>query len=294
MDRNRATTYLLLTASMALWGGTWVVGRILAQDMHPMNAAFLRFVLASAFLTLMCLRTTGRLPRLTLREFPAVFLLGASGVFLYNYFFFTGLKTVAAGRAALIVACIPVCVSALSALLHKERFGPARILGTLLSLGGVALVISNGDLPALASGGVSRGDLMILGCVAAWTAYSLGGRAAMRTMDPVHTVTWSCILGALMLLPAALAAHLIRDFTRISLPQWLGLAYLGILATGLAYAWYYKAIHTLGASRAAIFINLVPVFALTLGCLLLAEPLHASLATGGALVITGVWLTNRP
>lgn len=294
MDRQRAITYILLTISMALWGGTWIAGRVLAQSMTPVNAALLRFALASAFLVIACRMTTGKLPRLTWKQLPGTLALGATGVFLYSLFFFNGLKTITAGRAALIVACIPACISALSAILYKEHFGPLRILGTLLSLAGVAVVISDGDPLALIRDGIHVGDLLILGCVASWTAYTLCGRQVMKSMHPVSAVTWSCVFGMLMLLPVALLSGLVTETLSASPLDWLCLVFLGTLATGLAYLWYYNAIKTLGASRAAIFINLVPVFAVALGALLLAEPVHTSLVIGGATVITGVWLTNRP
>ncbi len=294
MKQSLTYTYILLVTSMALWGGTWVAGRILAQSIHPMSAAFLRFALASAMLLLMSCRAQGRLPRLNRAQVLPVMFLGATGVFIYSYFFFTGLKTIAAGRAALIVACIPVCISALSAILYKERFGPVRIMGALISLAGVSVVIADGNPLKLLSGGVSSGDFMILGCVASWTAYSLGGRAVMKTLPPLTTVTWSCVFGTLMLLPAALASGLFADMAQARAIDWACIVFLGILATGLAYFWYYQAIQVIGASRSGIFINTVPVFAVIMGYLLLDEPIHLSLLAGGLMVVTGVYLTNRP
>eukprot|EP00828_Plagiopyla_frontata_P026650 TRINITY_DN34808_c0_g1_i1.p3 TRINITY_DN34808_c0_g1~~TRINITY_DN34808_c0_g1_i1.p3 ORF type:complete len:271 (+),score=108.25 TRINITY_DN34808_c0_g1_i1:816-1628(+) len=220
-------------------------------------------------------------------------VLGFTGVFAYSYFFFTGLQTTPAGRAALIVACIPVCIAVLSAVFLKERFGPVRVVGAVLSLAGVSVVIADGNPLALLSGGVGRGDIMILGCVVSWTAYSLGGRAAMKKMPPLTAVTWSCITGTLMLLPVSLPGGLIGDIAKARPLDWGCIFFLGALATSLAYFWYYQAISVIGASRAGIFINTVPVFAVVMGFLLLGEPVHLSLLTGGAMVITGVYLTNR-
>ncbi len=279
---------------MALWGGTWVAGRVLAQSLQPASAAFLRFLFASAFLLLMSWKVEGRFPKLRLRHMPVMIFLGATGVFLYSHFFFTGLKSVTAGRAALIVACIPVCIAATSALLFRERFGPLRIAGTFLSLAGVSMIISDGAPWTLLSGGASTGDLLILGCVASWTAYSLGGKAAMKTLSPLSCVTWSCVFGCLMLLAQAIPQGLYEDVLNARVLDWLCILYLGVLATGLAYFWYYDAIKDIGASRAGVFINLVPVFAVVLGFLLLGEVLHLSLLTGGVMVVSGVWLTNRP
>jgi len=294
MQKPPASTYVLLVASMALWGGTWVAGRVLSQTMHPLNAAFLRFCFAAGFLLLLSARAEGRFPRLPLRHVPLVAFLGATGVFLYSFFFFTGLQTVTAGRAALIVACIPVCIAAVSAVFYKERLAPLRIAGIALSLLGVAMIISDGRPWTLISGGVHRGDLFILGCVVSWTAYSLGGKQAMQHLAPLVSVTWSCVFGCLFLLPGALASGLWGEMQAARALDWSCIVYLGVLATGLAYFWYYRGILALGASRAGIFINLVPVFAVCFGFLLLDEPLHLSLLAGGAMVVGGVWLTNRP
>jgi len=294
MKRSLTYTYILLIASMALFGGTWVAGRILGQSIHPMSAAFLRFLSASVMLVFMCCRAEGHMPRLKREQILPVMFLGVTGVFAYSYFFFTGLVTIAAGRAALIVACIPVCISILSAIFYKEKFGPVRVIGALLSLVGVSVVIANGNPLELLSGGISRGDLMILGCVASWTAYSLGGRSVIKTLPPLTAVAWSCIFGTIMLLPPALAGRLMEDVVRAGIIDWICILFLGVLATGLAYFWYYEAILVIGASRAGIFINTVPVFAVIMGFLILGEPMHTSLLTGGLMVITGVYLTNRP
>ncbi|MBG0791506.1 MAG: DMT family transporter [Desulfovibrionaceae bacterium] len=293
-QRPLSLTYILLVISMMLWGGTWVAGRILAQSINPMSAAFLRFTLASIGLVVMCWRAGGGMPRLARGQVLPVAFIGATGVFAYSYFFFTGLQTTSAGRAALIVACIPVCVAALSAVLYKEKFGPVRILGAALSLAGVSVVIANGSPLALLSEGVSRGDFMILGCVASWTAYTLSGRSVMKTVPPLACVAWSSIFGTLMLLPAALADGLIADVARARPLDWGCIVFLGFLATSLAYLWYYQAIAVIGAARSSIFINTVPVFAVIMGFLFLGEPIHLSLAAGGLMVISGVYLTNRP
>lgn len=294
MKQSLTYIYILLVTSMALWGGTWVAGRVLAQSIHPMPAAFLRFMIASVVLIFMCWRAEGRLPKLARNQILPTLFLGLTGVFAYSYFFFTGLQTIAAGRAALIVACIPVCISVISALFYKEKFGPLRVVGALTSLVGVSVVIADGNPLGLLSGDVGRGDIMILGCVASWTAYSLGGRSVMKTLSPLTAVTWSSIFGTLMLLPAALMDGLPGDIQAARAVDWGCIVYLGALATALAYFWYYQAISVIGASRTGIFINTVPVFAVIFGFLILGEPIHLSLVTGGLMVVTGVYLTNRP
>lgn len=283
----------MLGGTMALWGGTWISGKILAGDMAPLSASFLRFFTAAIFLYGSVWRQEKRLPTLPLAHLPYAILLGLTGVFLYSWFFFKGLQTVPAGRAALIVACIPVCVAVTSALCFRERFNALKLTGTLLSLAGVAVVLSHGNPVSLLAHGVAPDDMLILGCVAAWTTYSIGGRLAMQHLVPTHAVMWSCVTGAALHLLPALNGGLIHDARHASWVDWGNILFLGVAATGFAYAWYYKGIQQLGASRAAIFINLVPIFAILFATLLLKEPLALSLMGGGAMVITGVIITNR-
>ena len=285
--------YFLLVGSVFIWGATWISGRILAQDMGPFSAAFLRFLAASLFLFLWSCRMNRRLPSLKREDLPGLILLGLSGVFSYNFFFFSGLKTVAAGRAALIIACIPVIICLASALIFKEPLTRKKIIGTLLSLTGVSIVLAKGNPLTLLQSPLSTGDLFILGCVASWAVYSLAGNRVMRRVNPLEAVTWSCIIGDILLLPFALHNGLLNDITH-SLPRdWGHILFLGVIATGLAFTWYYQGINTIGPARAGIFINLVPVFAVILGFVILGEPVYVSLLVGGALTLSGVWLTNR-
>jgi len=286
--------YLKLVACMAIWGGTWVSGRIVAGAMPPFSAAFLRFLIASAFLVFLTMRVEKRLPSLRREHLLQAILLGLTGVFAYNAFFFSGLQTVPAGKASLIIASTPAVMAVISALLLSERLGFTRAVGIPLSLAGVLLVISRGDPASLLAGGLGRGELYIVGCVAAWSAYSLLGKQAMAAMSPLNAVTWACVLGCLMLLPPALAEGLAEQVGRMDLVVWINLAFLGVMATGLSFAWYYEGIRAIGASRAGVFINLVPVTAIGLGVLVLGEAVTWYLAAGGAMVLAGVWLTNRP
>ncbi len=285
--------YVKLVASMIIWGGTWVSGRIVAGAMEPFSAAFLRFLTASVFLFLMTMRVDKRPPIPRREHMLHALLLGLTGVFAYNAFFFSGLRSVPAGKAALIIASTPAVMAVFSGLFLKERLCRWHAVGIPLSLSGVFVIISRGDPLALLEGGLGHGELYIFGCVAAWSAYSLLGKRAMAAMSPLTAVTWSCIIGCLLLLPPALAEGLAHTVWSVSPVVWGNLLFLGVMATGLSFAWYYEGIRAIGASRAGVFINLVPLAAIGLGVLVLGESVTWTLAAGGAMVIGGVWLTNR-
>jgi drug/metabolite transporter (DMT)-like permease len=204
------------------------------------------------------------------------------------------MKTITAGRASLIVACNPVFISLLSAFFFREGLHRGKLLGIVLCLAGATIVISRGDLPSLFRGGVGWGELFVLGCVASWVAYSLIGKVIMKDFSPLAAVTYSCLIGgAALFVPACLEdlPGLAGSFGAV---DWLGILYLGFFGTVLGFFWYYEGIRAIGPSRASVFINFVPVSGVFFGWLLLGETVNLSLILGAALVMAGVWLTNRP
>ena len=286
--------YLQLILAAVFWGGTFVAGRQLAPLIDPVPAAFMRFVLASSMLLGWLYWQLGRFPALSRRQFVGVGLLGATGILAYNLFFFSGLETVEAGRAALIIALNPVMIAIASALLFRERLSPQQLLGAVLSVCGAVIVIGRGDLPTLLSGGIGSGEWLLLGCVVSWVAYTLIGKRLLRRLSPLVAVSYSSLAGTLMLgvvfaWRGDMATTPLSDAT-----VWVNIAYLALFGTVLAFVWFYKGVHALGATRAGQFINLVPVSGVCLAVLLLDEPLTSSLISGGMLVILGLWLTNRP
>ena len=168
-----------------------------------------------------------------------------------------------------------------------------RVLGVAVALFGVVLVLGHGNPLDLFSGHVGLGELFIFGAVMSWAAYTLIGKRILAGLSPLVATTYASICGTAML---ALVTALAGD---LALPPatwqvWVSFVFLGVLGTGVAFVWFYEGVRTLGPARTAVFVNLVPVFAILLGWLLLGERVDASMLIGGAIVIAGVWLLNRP
>jgi len=290
---NLAVVYLKLLGSALFWGGTYSAGRVVVRDVGPFTASFFRFAIASVLLVLVTWRMEGGIPPLRRGQWLPVAVLGLTGVFAYNAFFLNGIKLVEAGRASMIVANNPILIALFSAWFFKERLTPARIAGILVSILGAMVVVSRGHLASLWNGGVGRGELLILGCVASWATYSLVGKVLMKDLKPLPSVMYSVLVGT-----AALAVPAFREGAAVQClaftpKDWLCLAYLGVFGTVFGFVWFYEGIQRIGATRAGLFINFVPLCAVIIAHFTLGEVLSASLLTGAALVTAGVWLTNR-
>ena len=215
-----------------------------------------------------------------------------SGVLAYNLFFFLGLKEISASRAGLIIALNPVCITVASRIFFQEKLTYFKWIGVALSLLGAILIITEGNISILFSQGIDRGELLIFGCVISWVVYSLVGKLVMQKFSALVTTTYAIWVETVWLLPFAIWEQNNR-LPDMDIFTGLGLAYLGILATVIAFNWYYEGIQEIGAAKAAIFINLVPMFAIISGTIFLKESLSAIAFFGGGLVILGVTLVNR-
>lgn len=284
--------YLKLLLTAFFWGGTFIAGRIVASSVAPQVSAFIRFSIASLFLLAVTLRTQGRLPRLHTRQIVPVALLGLSGVFAYNLFFFSGLKYIHASRAALIIATNPILISLLSALFFGESLNWIKGIGICMSVGGAMVVISQGNIADIASYRLGFGEVMIFGCVGSWVAYSLIGKWVMRELTPLVSVTYSAVAGTILLSLPALNSGLVDAIGTIGAADWISLFYLGFFGTVLGFCWYYQGIEKIGPMRASVFINGVPISAMILSAAILDEVVTPSLLVGAVLVITGVYCTN--
>ena len=116
------------------------------------------------------------------------------------------------------------------------------------------------------------------------------------SLGPLQTVTWSILLGTLMLwIASAICGELsVAALVQLGPQQWLSLMYLGVFGSALAYIGYYDGIRKIGATRSGVFIALNPLTAVILGALLLGEQLTLAMCVGGGVILTGIFLCNKP
>jgi len=294
--KDNYITYIKLFLVALFFGSTYISGRILSANLPTFTSAFLRFLLASLFLSLIVIKIFGRIPTLTPQEIYLVIFLALTGVVGYNLFFFSGLKFVTASRASMIIALNPSFITLLSALVFKERFNHFNYAGIFLSLIGVSIVISQGNLREIFLGKIGYGELLLLGCVICWSSFTIMGKVVMSrfNLKPIVVITYACIIGTLILaLPAYLEGQ-IKNMREFTWEVWISLIVLGLFGTVLAFIWFYQGVEEIGPSRASIFINLVPVFATLIAVLILGEKLSSSLLIGAVLVVSGVYINNYP
>lgn len=277
---------------MLFWGGTFVAGRALAGSVAPVNAAFLRFAIATVALAVLTRTIEGKIAPPPRKHLVSLLLLGLTGVFGYNMFFFSGLQHIEAGRASLIIALNPLAITVAAVLFLGEKLTVKQFGGLFISLIGALFVISNGHPEIILSGGFGLGETLILGCVVSWAAYSLIGRSILHSISPLVAVFYSSLVGTILLFCVTIAKGTTSAILSYNVDDWLSLSFLGLLGTAVGFSLYYKAIKKIGAARSSVFINLVPLFSILLSWPILGESMKPSVLSGGLILMAGVYLTN--
>jgi drug/metabolite transporter (DMT)-like permease len=233
------------------------------------------------------------LTKVTLRQCLGTAALGATGIWAYNVLFFSALVSLPASRTALFVALNPGVTVILAWMVLGEKLTLQKIVGILIALVGVWIVITKGDFSQLMAG-FGKGEAMMMGAVTGWAIYTLISRRVLASgMSSLQMTTMAAIWGMIFLGIGALPGLSLEKISKSPVNVWLSLAFLGVVGTAIAFVWYGQALQKLGAARTVVFNNLVPVFGVFFGWLLLNEPLSISLLFGGSLAVIGVFIVNR-
>ena len=278
---------------MIFWGSAFVSGRILTATFHPFNVGLMRFGIASLVLIPFLFYKKPNFYKINFIQFLKVLVLALTGVFSYNYFFFTGLQYLEAGRSSVIIAMNPAITFFLAALFLGERLTIKKLTGILLAILGVLVVVSRGNLFFLFSEGFGNGELYLFGAVFSWVSYTILGKVFLKKLTSLEATTWACFLGTFILLPFALKSNFTSELALLEPRHLLHIANIGILTTCVGFIWYYDGIKKIGAAAASSFINLVPIVGIFTGAVFLSENVGFSLVFGSILVICGVFLVNR-
>ncbi|SHE41246.1 Permease of the drug/metabolite transporter (DMT) superfamily [Desulforamulus putei DSM 12395] len=287
-------SYFMLALATFAWGGAFVAAKMVVTELHPLVAAVARFWLAFLCLIPFMLWKERGKAGVALKDWPVLIFLGFSGIFLYNVLFFNGLRISAAMDGSLLVACGPVLTAILSALVLQERLNFRQAMGFLVSLCGVVVIVTKGVPSALLVWDINPGDIMLTCSALTWSFYSVGGKVVMKRLSPVVSTTYAMGIGAAMLTLAAIPQLTENPFANMTQTSVVGLGYLAVIASALSFVLWFEGIKRVGAGKASIFQNIVPLSGALLSILLLGEKLQAFHPIGALLILGGVYMVTKP
>lgn len=281
--RRVAPVDLMLLGTVLLWALNVTVTRyVLTHGWLPLAYGTIRYFAATSLFWIFTYRRE-RSFRIERRDWKLV-LVAAVFLFLNQLCFVYALKLSQASTVALLLGATPVFIGLVTLVFRLEHLSNAFWLGAAMTFGGVGLiaVAGSGDLSA----GLG-GDLLAIGLAFTWACYTVAIAPMMRRYSPFRI---SALVLAAGWLPLALVgipqvAHQHFDF---GWKVWLGFGYAVIGPLFLTNILWFTAIDRVGPSRASLFGNLQPFFAVFFALVLLSETLHPLEIAGGVLVFAGI------
>lgn len=283
---------LLLCLAVLGWSGNFVVGRLVGGTVPPTQLAFLRWFGASLVIVPFAWRQVRADAAELRRRWVSVVVLSVTGVAIFNSFVYHGLTTTTVVNGVLLQSVCPVLIVALTFLAHREAPHAAQLVGLVVSLVGVWLVVSRGQVFGGAGWSASVGDAWILAAVASYAVYTV----ALRTKPAVHPLSLlavTFVIGALCIAPFAVV-ELVGGHP---MPRTAGAAaavcYVALIPSIVSYFCFNRGVELAGGARAGQFIHLMPVFGAAMAYVFVGERLAWYHLVGAAVIACGIWLAGR-
>lgn len=290
---RRTIAILEATFAVVVWGGSFIATKVALRDVSPVTVVWLRFTIGFIILgAAVRLRRQFSLPaRHDLGYFA---ILGFLGITFHQWLQSTGLKTAQATTTAWIVATTPIFIALLGWLVLKERLRWVQILGILLATVGVLLVVTRGNLASLSAGSIGTpGDFLVLISAPNWAVFTILSRRGLRMFPATLMMFYVMGFGWLFTMLLLLAGPGFGEISHLSLPGWLGVCFLGIFCSGLAYIFWYDALQALPVAQAGAFVYLEPFITLVIAAIVLGEVVTLISLLGGGVILLGVWLVQK-
>jgi drug/metabolite transporter (DMT)-like permease len=289
MSRGRAHV-LLLTAAV-MWGWTFVATKIALDDLGPIELFGLR--LAVGLPALAAVLVWRRVPLEFSRADAAPLVAGGAILAAHFLIQVAGLVTASATNTSWIITISPLAVAILSAVFLGESIGWRCAAGILIATFGIVMLVSQGrptDLGWLRS----TGDWLVLISAFTWAVYTVVTRDLVQRRHPLAvTVSVLSITAVIVSVVFVFTADWAQIRT-MSAPALLSVLYLAVPGLALGHWFWQEGVAEIGATRSGLYLYLEPIATLALAVPLLGEPFGLPALLGGALVLAGVIMGQRP
>jgi drug/metabolite transporter (DMT)-like permease len=293
MTRKHVIAYIEVTFAVIAWGASFIATKLALRDLSPVTVVWLRFAIGVIILGIATkMRNQFSLPKK--QEWFYLALLGFLGITFHQWLQSTGLQTVQASTTAWIVATTPVFIAFLSWLFLKEKISWLQISGIFIAAVGVLLVVSRGNLGGLFKSGFGTpGDILILISASNWAVFSILSSRGLKKYPATQMMFYVMTIGWLFTSFLFISGQGFGEISQLTWSSLIGVSFLGIFCSGLAYIAWYDGLQALPASRIGAFLYIEPLVAVIVAWVVLGETLVPVVLIGGAVILMGVRLVQK-
>lgn len=290
--RSSRTAWALLVFTTLIWGANAVAARLAVGEISPMTMTALRWIICCTALWLSARGEIRTHWRALLPSWRRIVLMGSFGFTGFNALFYSAAHHTTAINIAIIQGTIPVLVLVGSFLFFRTRIGVLQAVGVVLTIAGIVVVASRGEMEVLAQLAFNIGDVWILIACVLYAGYTMGlrGRPAVPGIVFFAAMAAVACVSSLPLVAYEFATG------RFFVPTAKGFAlvmFVGLLPSFVSQITFMRAVELIGPARAGVFLNLVPIFGPLLAVIVLGEPLSIYHAVALVLVLGGIWVAEH-
>ncbi|MEO5807558.1 DMT family transporter [Devosia sp.] len=289
--------YILLVLTTLFWGGNVVAGKLAVNNIDPYTLTLVRWTGALLIVLPFSIRGLRRdLPVLFSKWWLFLFY-GGVGYVTFNILVYIASHFASGINIALEQVTINMFVMLANFILFRTRVRSLQLVGVAITALGVLVTATHGDLARLLKLDIGFGDLLVLLACAAYAAYSvtLRWRPATSSWLSYLVATFIGAIIAAIIYQFALGGGigtLVATLPNVTPQGWWVAAYTMLLPSVVSQMFYVRGVELIGANRASLFINLIPIFAAVLSVLILGEVLQGYHIVAAALVVVGIALAE--
>ena len=290
-----AISWFLLILANVLWACSYVAAKYVLRDISANMMNALRMII-SAMVLLPLLIVLRKDLSLTRRDLPQLAVLAIIGIVLAKTFEFWGLAFSTASDVALLITSESIFTAVLSWLLLRERFKILTVFALLLGMFGVYLIVERSLVPNIPSGGGALrilGDVLVIVGLVCEAFYTVRGKSLLVKHPPLLITAAAIVGSAIVWIPIAGGEVLYSGWHPLSLTAWLGLGWLAIMSTVVAYLAWFKGLEKVDGSAAASTLFVQPLLGTVLAIVLLNDQILPTTIIGGLLIVISVYLISR-
>jgi drug/metabolite transporter (DMT)-like permease len=293
MKKTNAIPYFEALFAVIVWGASFIATKLALRDILPITIVWLRFSMGLIILgATVGIRRQFSLPKK--KEWGYFSLLGFLGITFHQWLQSNGLKTSEAGTTAWIVSTTPVFMALLGWVVLNEKLNWNKSAGILLAFAGVLVVVSKGDISSISVGKFGApGDALILVSAVNWAVFSVLSRRGLQIYPASLMIFYVMLLGWVFTSILFVSGTGFPDIANLTMNGWLGVAFLGVFCSGLAYIAWYDALQHIDSAQTGAFLYIEPLVAVVTAFFLLGEVVSALSLFGGAVILLGVWIVNK-
>lgn len=284
--KNKRIAHGFAMLVMIIWGLSYLSIKVVVAEVEPTLSAFYRFFIASVILFVF-LKAKYPEEKVLKEDRFKMLLGGLFGVTLYFFFENYSVLYTSASNVSILISSIPVFTIILQGIVFKERLTFSKVLGTMLSVIGIAVIVMSKERVSLFSTG-TLGDLMALGAAISWVVYNLLTRSFKGNYKSITITTYQGICGTVLLSP-------VLFFNKLKVPSIaasMNLLYLAIFCSCIGYILYIYCLEHLGATVVTTYINLQPIISITAAFFIIGEKITLWQALGSGIIILGVFMVS--